>query len=61
MKKGIMISIGLIVLGAIFECIYFTTDIQFYEIPFWALGMIFTVLGVLGVLWYVIVPFLESR
>lgn len=61
MKKGIAISIGLIVLGVVFECLHFATEIRFFEIKFWLLGIISMTLGVLGGLWYVMVPVLENR
>lgn len=61
MKKGIVISIALIGLGFIFECIHFATNIEFFEIKFWALGVISTALGIFGILWYTLIPLLENR
>ena len=61
MKKGLVISISLIALGLIFECLHFATAIQFFEIKFWLIGLIAMVMGILGVLWYAVVPVLENR
>ena len=61
MKKRILVSIGLIVLGLIFECLHFLTDIRFFEIKFSILGIVSMVLGVVGILWYFMVPVLEKR
>lgn len=61
MKKGLVISISLIVVGFIFECLHFGTSIRLLEIKFWLIGLIAMVLGVLGILWYAIVPLLENR
>jgi len=61
MKKGIIISIGLIVLGSIFECLHFASDHDFLEIKLWLLGVICITLGVLGLIWNIIIPLLENR
>ena len=61
MKKEIIISIGLISLGLVFECLHFGTDIRFFEIKFWLLGIISMGLGVLGIIWFTVVPLLEKR
>ena len=61
MKKGTIISIGLIILGFIFECLHFGTDIRFFEFKFWLLGIITMTLGMLGILWFTVVPLLENR
>jgi len=61
MKKGIVVSIGLIILGFVFEYIYFATDITIFEFKSWLLGVICMTLGMLGILYYAIVPFLEKR
>lgn len=50
MKKGTLISIILIILGFIFECIYYTIDNPFLNVKFGVLGVICLVAGVLG-LW----------
>ncbi len=61
MKNKIIISIGLIVLGFIFECLHFFTNIRFFEIKFSILGIVSMVLGVVGILWYFVIPVLEKR
>ena len=61
MKKGIISSISLILLGLFFECLHFTTNLEFFQIKFWALGLITMTLGVLGLIWFTIVPLLEKR
>lgn len=61
MKKGIAISTGLIALGFIFECLHFATNIEFFEIKFWVLGIICIALGIFVLLWNTIVPLLENR
>lgn len=61
MKKRTLISIDLIVLGFILECLHFLTEIRFFEIEFSTLGLVSIVLGVVGILWYSIVPVLEKR
>ncbi len=61
MKKGIVISIVLLFLGFIFECLHFATDIKVLEFKSWMLGVICFVLGALGLLWYAVVPILEIR
>ena len=61
MKKGIVVSIVLIGLGLVFECLHFATNIEFLEIKFWLLGVISIAIGILGILWYTIIPLLENR
>ena len=61
MNNKIRISIALIILGFVFECIHFFTDIHFFELKFWILGILCLTLGVLGGLWFGIIPVLEER
>ena len=61
MKSEIIISIGLILLGFIFECLHFLTDIRFFEIKLSILGIVSIAIGVVGILWYFVVPLLEKR
>ena len=61
MKKATAVSIGLIVLGIIFECIHLSTDIRFFKIKFWLLGIISIIAGFAGLKWYAIIPLLERR
>lgn len=61
MKKGIIVSIALIGLGFVIEWLHFAADIEFLEINFWVLGIISIALGIIGILWYTIVPLLEDR
>lgn len=50
MKKSIIISIALIVLGFVFECLYLGTDATFFSVKFWILGVISIIAGTLGLL-----------
>ena len=61
MKRATLISIGLIVLGFIFECLHFTTDALFFTVKFWLLGMIAIIAGVLGLIMFTIIPALNRR
>ena len=61
MKKGTAISIGLIVLGFIFECLYLNTDVQFFIIKFWLLGIICIISGFLGLWLSTFAPLLDER
>jgi len=61
MKKGIVIAVGLIVLGLIFECLHFATNMELLGFKFWVLGIASIFLGILGLLWYMVVPLLENR
>ena len=61
MKKATVISIALITLGFIFECLHFTTDTVFFTVKFWLLGMICIVAGVLGLIGFAIIPALNRR
>ncbi len=56
-----IISIGLIVLGLIFECLHYLTDIRFFKIKLSILGVVCITLGVIGFLWYSMIPILEKR
>jgi len=58
MSKELVISIILIMLGFIFECLHFTTDLTLFEIKFWILGIGCIILGSLGLVWYGLIPFL---
>lgn len=49
MNKGLIISIGLIILGFIFECIYLASDNLFIDLKAWLLGVICIIAGMLGV------------
>ncbi len=61
MKKGVILSTGLIVLGLILECLHLTTTIKLFEIKLWIIGMVCIVAGVLGLLWFTVVPVAENR
>ncbi len=61
MKKGLIISIILMVLGFIFECLYLLTDIRLFQVKLWVLGIVLLILGFLGILWYGVVPIMEDR
>ena len=47
-KKGTIISISLIVLGLVLECLYLGSDKIFFAAKFWLIGLICFVAGVLG-------------
>jgi hypothetical protein len=61
MKRGLKISIVLLVIGLILEGLHFTTSIRFFEIKLWLIGGISLLLGIAGVSWYGIIPLLEKR
>ena len=61
MKKATIISIGLILLGFVFECLFLGTDQMFFVIKFWLLGVISIIAGVIGLIWFTILPLLETR
>ncbi len=61
MKQGMLISIVLIALGFIFECIHFATDFELFGINFLMLGAVFMVLGVLRMIRSIVVPALNKR
>ena len=61
MKKEIFIFILLVVLGLIFECLQFATDLTFFSIKFWILGIICMFLGFCGLIFYGLIPLLEHR
>lgn len=61
MKKETKISIGLLILGFIFELLYFSTDITLFNIKFWILGTICIVAGALGLIIFGILPLLNRR
>jgi len=61
MKKGTIISIGLLVLGFVFECLYMGTDKTFFVIKFWLLGVFCMIAGALGLVWFTLIPLAEKR
>ena len=61
MKKTTSISIGLILLGFIFEFLYLGTDKMFFMIKFWVLGVICIIAGSLGLLVFTILPISGHR
>jgi hypothetical protein len=61
MKKETGISIGLIVLGFVFECLYLGTDTMFFVIKFWLLGVICLIAGFIGLLLFTLLPLFEQR
>ncbi len=61
MKKEGIISIGLLILGFIFEYLYLGTDKMFLSIKFWMLGLVCIIVGTLGLILYVIIPLLGDR
>ena len=60
-KKATIISILLIVLGFVFECLHFLTDTLFFTVKFWLLGMVCIIAGVLGLIAFAIIPALNRR
>lgn len=61
MKKGISISIILIALGFIFECIHLATNFELLGINFLMLGAVFIILGILRIVRSLIIPALNKR
>ena len=61
MKKGTVISIFLFVLGLVFEGVHLLTDLRFFQFKFWILGVVFMIIGFLGIIWFGIVPLMENR
>lgn len=59
--KETIISAGLIVLGFIFECLFFNTDIMILNVKFWILGVICITVGILGLWKYLLMPILELK
>ncbi|NND79092.1 MAG: hypothetical protein HKN53_04280 [Maribacter sp.] len=47
-RKGTLISISLIVIGLILECLYLGSDKIFFAAKFWLIGLICFIAGVLG-------------
>lgn len=61
MKRGSIISIILIALGFVFECLYFVIDFSFFEIKFWLLGIVLIIIGIASLVWQTILSLLEER
>ena len=61
MKKGIVVSIALIVAGLVIECVNLVVDAQFFSAKLWILGIFCLLAGVMGVFWLGVVPLLEER
>lgn len=61
MNKKAFISIQLIILGFVLEFVHFWTDLEFFKVKFWVLGVVSMLLGVLGLIWFGVIPLLEKR
>lgn len=61
MKKSTVISIGLIVLGFVFECLYLGSDTLLFKSKFWLLGFISILVGFIGLFLSTAVPLLDYR
>ncbi len=59
MKKSSIISISLIILGFIFECLYLTIDNQFLNAKFWISGVFCIIIGSLGLWLFTVIPWME--
>lgn len=61
MKQAGVISIGLILLGFVFEYLYFLSNSMFFDVKFAILGTVCILAGMLGLLAYVILPYLDEK
>lgn len=61
MKKSAFIWIGLIVLGFVFEYLYLWSDSIFFDVKFAILGVVSLIAGVLGLMGFVILPYLGAN
>ena len=61
MKKATVISVSLIVLGFIFECLYLTIDSLFFDTKFWLLGLVCMVTGAIGFWLSAVVPAFDNK
>lgn len=56
MKRSTIISVGLILLGFVFEYLYLAVDNLFFDVKFFILGVACIVAGVLGLWIYAVMP-----
>ena len=61
MKKPLVISIALIILGFVFEYFYFVADNIFFDVKFWVSGVLCIIIGCIGVWLYGVLPMLENK
>jgi hypothetical protein len=60
-KKETLISILILALGLVFEYLHLMTDRTFLGIKFYLLGLIFIIIGSLGIWVYAIMPIINRR
>ena len=61
MNKETIFSIGLILLGFVFECIYLTSTNIFIDVKSWLLGALCIILGMLGVWIFGVLPHVNNE
>lgn len=54
MKKSTAISIGLIIIGFILECLYLNSSNIFFKAKLWLVGVICIIAGILGLVLFTI-------
>ncbi len=61
MKKSTVISIGLIALGFVFECLYLGSNELLFKSKFWLLGILCILAGAIGLVLFTVIPLLDYR
>lgn len=61
MKQAGVISIGLIILGFVFEYLYLMSESTFFDLKFAVLGTVSIIAGMLGLVAYVILPYFDQK
>lgn len=60
MKKEIIISGLLLLLGFLFEFLYFKSSSAFFDLKFWVLGIVCVIAGALGLWIYALLPLINK-
>lgn len=61
MKKEILISLALLVFGLVCEFFYLSTENIYWEVKFFLIGALSILVGMIGLLIFVILPFINKR
>ena len=61
MKKETLISLIILILGLVFEGLYLMTDSTFWGAKFYLTGAICTVIGLIGLLIFGVLPFINEK
>lgn len=61
MKKEVLISILLLSLGVVFECLYYAVDNTFFDVKFYLLGIFSIIFGAIGLWVYLIMPYINKQ